>query len=130
MVIRCRDEAELLKCLSQVEGSLTGTIHAGAADDQQLAARILRGLESLAGRVILNGYPTGVEVGHAIVHGGPYPATTDPGWTSVGAASIRRWVRMVAFQDIPDALLPPALKNANPLKIDRTINGVRSRDPV
>ncbi len=130
LVVCCRDEGEVIQCLGKVQGSLTGTVHAGAADEEELVARVIRKLESLAGRVIVNGYPTGVEVGDAIVHGGPYPATTDPGWTSVGSASIRRWVRMVAYQDMPDALLPAALRNANPLKIQRRVNGARSDDPV
>ena len=65
-----------------------------------------------------------------MIHGGPYPATTDPASTSVGSAAIRRWVRMTAYQDTPDELLPPALKNANPLSIERSINGKRTRDPV
>jgi NADP-dependent aldehyde dehydrogenase len=69
-------------------------------------------------------------VNHAIVHGGPYPATTDPGTTSVGSAAIRRFVRMVAYQDTPQQLLPPALRNENPLHIERTINGQRTRDAV
>jgi NADP-dependent aldehyde dehydrogenase len=130
LVIRCKNEDEVMQCLGQVQGSLTGTVHAGAGDDRQLVARILRKLETLSGRVIVNGYPTGVEVGHAIVHGGPYPATTDPGWTSVGSASIRRWVRMIAYQDLPDGLLPAALQNANPLKIQRMVNGTRTDQTI
>jgi NADP-dependent aldehyde dehydrogenase len=87
-------------------------------------------LEQRVGRVIVNGYPTGVEVNNAIVHGGPYPATTDPNSTSVGSAAIRRFVRMIAYQDTPDDLLPVALQNANPLGIERIINGRRTRDPL
>jgi alpha-ketoglutaric semialdehyde dehydrogenase len=78
----------------------------------------------------MNGYPTGVEVNTAIVHGGPYPATTDAGTTSVGSAAIRRWVRLIAYQDTPDAMLPPALQNANPLGIERMVNGHRTREPI
>jgi 2,5-dioxopentanoate dehydrogenase len=127
VVVRCRDTNELLRCLDKVEGSLTGSLHIGSTDAAD-APKILRHLESKVGRVIVNGYPTGVEVNNAIVHGGPYPATTDPGTTSVGSAAIRRWVRMIAFQDTPDGLLPPQLQDANPLKIERIINGTRSRD--
>jgi NADP-dependent aldehyde dehydrogenase len=91
---------------------------------------VLRKLEERVGRVVMNGYPTGVEVGHAMIHGGPYPATTDASTTSVGSSAIRRFARPVAFQDTPDALLPPALRNANPLGIERTINGKRTRDAI
>jgi NADP-dependent aldehyde dehydrogenase len=69
-------------------------------------------------------------VNNAIVHGGPYPATTDPGFTSVGSSAIARWVRPIAYQDLPDALLPEALRDSNPLGIERIINGVRTRDSV
>src|SRR5205814_4717340 len=120
---------EALYGTDHIEGSLTGTVHIGAAD-VQTAPRVLRHLEPKFGRVVVNGYPTGVEVNNAIVHGGPYPATTDPGTTSVGAAAIRRWVRMIAYQDTPDALLPPALQNGNPLGIERIVDGVRTRDPI
>jgi NADP-dependent aldehyde dehydrogenase len=84
-------------------------------------------LEQRAGRVIFNGYPTGVEVGHAMVHGGPYPATTAPATSSVGALAIRRFVRPVAYQDVPDNLLPPELQNANPLGIWRNVDGEWTR---
>jgi NADP-dependent aldehyde dehydrogenase len=80
--------------------------------------------------VIVNGYPTGVEVGHAIVHGGPYPATTDPGTTSVGSAAIRRFVRPLAFQNTPQSLLPPALRDDNPLGIMRLVNGEWTKQAI
>src|SRR6478735_2525384 len=91
-----------------------------------MSASVLRTLESTVGRVIVNGYPTGVEVGRAIVHGGPYPATTDPATTSVGSAAIRRFVRLVAYQNTPQELLPPALRDDNPLGIIRVVNGERT----
>jgi 2,5-dioxopentanoate dehydrogenase len=112
--------------IEELPGSLTGTIHIGASEDAALARVVINALEQKVGRVIVNGYPTGVEVCNAIVHGGPYPATTDPGTTSVGSAAIRRWVRMTAYQDTPDALRPPALQNANPLGIERLVNGKRT----
>jgi NADP-dependent aldehyde dehydrogenase len=130
IVVHCDSAEKALSCVELLGGNLTGTVHVGRGEEQSTAARVVRKLESIVGRVIVNGYPTGVEVGHAIVHGGPYPATTDPGMTSVGSAAIRRWVRMIAFQDTPDAILPPALQNANPLKIERVINGTRTRDPL
>ena len=130
LVVRCKDPGELLACLDTVEGSLTGTVHTGAGDDPATTRAVLRKLEEKVGRVIVNGYPTGVEVGHAMIHGGPYPATTDASTTSVGSSAIRRFTRPVAFQDTPDGLLPPALQNANPLGIERTINGKRTREAV
>src|SRR5439155_25154779 len=129
LVIQCKDLDEAIACLRSVGGSLTGTVHVGTGDKDQ-SAKVIHELETLAGRVIVNGYPTGVEVGRAIVHGGPYPATTDPGSTSVGSAAIRRFTRMIAYQDTPDELLPPALKDANPLRIERVIDGKLTRDPL
>ena len=129
LVVHCRDMSEALACVDQLEGSLTGTVHL-ADTDRATAQTLLRHLEGKVGRVIVNGYPTGVEVNNAIVHGGPYPATTDSGTTSVGSAAIRRFVRLIAYQDTPDALLPPALQNANPLGIERVINSKRTRDAV
>lgn len=130
LVVRCGSIDEALDCVRRIGGSLTGTVQIGGGDDQQATARVLRALESSVGRLIVNGYPTGVEVCHAIVHGGPYPATTDAGSTSVGSSAIRRFARPVAFQDAPDALLPPALQNANPLGIERTVNGKRTNAPL
>jgi NADP-dependent aldehyde dehydrogenase len=130
LVIRCRSEQDVLSSLNQIEGSLTAALHLGESDDRDLAARILAKMQTLAGRVIVNGYPTGVEVCNAIVHGGPYPAMSEPHFTSVGSAAILRWVRLIAYQDTPDALLPPALQNANPLGIERVIDGRRTRDPI
>jgi NADP-dependent aldehyde dehydrogenase len=127
LIVRCNDMHELEEALQTIGGSLTGTLHIGSGDDARAALRLL---ERIAGRVIINGYPTGVEVNHAIVHGGPYPATTDPGSTSVGTAAIRRFVRMQCWQDVPDILLPPELQNANPLAIWRTLNGKPTRDAI
>jgi 2,5-dioxopentanoate dehydrogenase len=123
LVIHCKDIDEAIACVRDIGGSLTGTILAGQHESKETVTRVLRGLENTVGRVVVNGYPTGVEVGHAIVHGGPYPATTDPASTSVGTAALRRFTRLVAYQDTPDALLPAALRNANPLGIARVING-------
>jgi 2,5-dioxopentanoate dehydrogenase len=120
LVIGCDDISEAERVLQSVAGSLTGTIHIGPGDEP---LPLLRLLEGIAGRLIINGYPTGVEVCHAMVHGGPYPATTDAASTSVGPAAIRRFARMVSYQNTPDGLLPPALQTANPLGICRTING-------
>jgi NADP-dependent aldehyde dehydrogenase len=129
LLVHCKNATEARTCIALMEGNLTGTVHADGAD-QKDARLIVQSLEEKVGRIVLNGYPTGVEVNNAIVHGGPYPATTDPGTTSVGSAAIRRWVRMIAYQDTPDALLPPALQNDNPLGIERIVDGVRTRDPI
>jgi NADP-dependent aldehyde dehydrogenase len=128
IVVDCKSLDDAIACIDLLAGNLTGTIHTTPADRD--AGTILRRLEQKVGRVIVNGYPTGVEVCNAIVHGGPYPATTDPATTSVGSAAIRRWVRMTAYQDTPDEMLPPALKNSNLLGIERTINGQRTRDGI
>ena len=128
VVVNCTSLDDALACIDALGGNLTGTIHTTPSDPD--AARILRHLEQKVGRVIVNGYPTGVEVCNAVVHGGPYPATTDPATTSVGSAAIRRWVRMTAWQDTPDELLPPALKNSNPLGIRRVVNGIPTTDPI
>lgn len=108
IVVACRDVAELASVLSAMEGQLTATIHAVPTDHAN-AARLLPVLEDLAGRIVVNGWPTGVEVGHAMVHGGPFPATTDGRSTSVGTAAIERFLRPVAYQDVPPALLPEEL---------------------
>ena len=109
----------------RLEGQLTATLH-GTPRDLEAAGALLDILATKAGRVIVNGFPTGVEVCHAMQHGGPWPATSDVRFTSVGAAALERFVRPVCYQDVPDALLPPALRNANPLGIDRLVDGVRS----
>jgi NADP-dependent aldehyde dehydrogenase len=129
ILVQCRDADEALQCIERLGGNLTGTVHVGGGEDSSLAGRVLGTLEANVGRIIVNGYPTGVEVGRAIVHGGPYPATTDAGTTSVGSAAIRRFVRPVAYQNTPQQLLPPALRDDNPLKIERVINGTCTRDP-
>ena len=88
-------------------------------------SELLEVLATKAGRLIVNGFPTGVEVCPAMQHGGPWPATSDSRFTSVGTAALERFVRPVCYQDVPDALLPDALKDANPLCLERLVNGVR-----
>ena len=130
LVVVCRDVADLLETVAQAGGNLTAALHAGAADAAPDLRALAQRLEPLAGRVIFNGFPTGVEVGHAMVHGGPYPATSAPATTSVGALAIQRFVRPVCFQNAPDPLLPVELQNANPRGIWRTVNGQRTKNPV
>ncbi len=130
LVVWCEDRAEMLQVAAQIEGSLTATVHTGTAETKE-QADLIEVLATKAGRIVLNGYPTGVEVSHAIVHGGPYPSTSDGGrTTSVGTRALGRWARPVCYQSFPDELLPPELQNANPLKIHRLINGELSRNPV
>ena len=123
LVVEYDGSRELDEALDRLEGNLTATVHAEDADLAGLGPLIER-LRGLAGRVIVNGWPTGVSVTHAMHHGGPYPATTAPLHTSVGTTAIRRFLRPVCYQDVPDALLPPALQEANPLGIPRRVDGV------
>jgi NADP-dependent aldehyde dehydrogenase len=114
---------ELEQIARSLDGQLTATIH-GTPADLAAAAPLVRILEQKAGRLIVNGYPTGVEVCPSMHHGGPYPATTDVRFTSVGTAALYRFVRPVCYQDCPAALLPAALRDENPLGIRRTVNGL------
>jgi NADP-dependent aldehyde dehydrogenase len=122
VLVRCRDSAELRRVLTGLEGQLTATIHLDA-EDEALAAEVLPILREKAGRVLANGWPTGVEVTAAMVHGGPFPATSDGRTTSVGTLAMTRFLRPVCYQDIPDALLPPALREDNPWRIPRRVEG-------
>ncbi len=110
LVVRCKDEAELLAVSRKLEGQLTATLHL-EADDLAVARRLLPVLEGKVGRILANGWPTGVEVSHAMVHGGPFPATSDSRTTSVGSLAIRRFLRPVCYQDLPAELLPEALRD-------------------
>lgn len=109
VLVRCADEAALARVVEGLEGQLTATVHFTAADEP-LVARLLPLLEEKAGRLIANGWPTGVEVCHAMVHGGPFPATSDGRSTSVGTRAIERFLRPVCYQDFPASLLPDPLK--------------------
>jgi NADP-dependent aldehyde dehydrogenase len=124
IIVRCPDVDTLLALADELEGQLTGTIHLDD-DDHAIARRLLPVLEERAGRVLVNGWPTGVEVCHAMVHGGPFPATSDSRSTSVGTLAIERFLRPVCYQDMPDALLPVVLQQGNPLGLPRRIDGVR-----
>lgn len=126
LVVRCADLAELAEVLGTLEGQLTATIHLDA-DDEEAAAAVLPLLRAKAGRVLANGWPTGVEVTHAMVHGGPFPATSDSRTTSVGTLAMMRFLRPVCYQDIPETLLPAALQQANPWSLPRRIDGAWER---
>jgi NADP-dependent aldehyde dehydrogenase len=122
LLIRYENRAELLALLNAVEGQLTATVH-GTDADIAANADLIAILERKAGRLVVNGFPTGVEVCHAMVHGGPFPATSESRMTSVGTQAIYRFVRPVCYQDFPQAALPDELKNENPLGIWRLVDG-------
>lgn len=121
------DKSQLLRVASQLGGHLTATIHATERDLEEYA-ELISILEQKVGRIIINGYPTGVEVTHAMVHGGPYPATTDSRSTSVGTDAIKRFARPVCFQNFPQNLLPQELRDDNPLGVPRMVNGKWGRE--
>jgi len=122
LVILCRDFAQMLAVAESLEGQLTATLH--ATPEELIEHRdLVRALELKVGRLIFNGFPTGVEVCHAMVHGGPYPATSDGRSTSVGTRAILRFLRPVCYQNFPDAALPETLQEANPLGLFRIVDG-------
>ncbi|GJH32871.1 aldehyde dehydrogenase family protein [Paraburkholderia hospita] len=122
LVVRCRDLQSMLELVESLEGQLTSALHIDE-EDHEAVRRFLPALERRTGRILVNGFGTGVEVGHAMVHGGPYPATADGRSTSVGSLAIQRFLRPVSYQDLPESLLPEALKTSNPLAINRRIDG-------
>jgi NADP-dependent aldehyde dehydrogenase len=129
LLIQPVNRAEILEIARTLEGHLTATIH-GTEDDLQEFADLISILESRVGRLVFNGFPTGVEVSHAMVHGGPYPATSDGRSTSVGSQAIFRFARPVCYQGFPDGVLPGEIQDANPLGIWRTVDGKLTRDTV
>jgi NADP-dependent aldehyde dehydrogenase len=122
LLVTYRDAAELPGLIRSLPGQLTATV-VGAAESLASCSALLREIGDRVGRILFNGVPTGVEVGYAMQHGGPFPATTDARSTSVGTDAILRFVRPVAFQDFPDQALPPALQDDNPLRIRRMVDG-------
>ncbi|SEQ85795.1 NADP-dependent aldehyde dehydrogenase [Faunimonas pinastri] len=122
LVVRCADETELRQVLEKLEGQLTAALHLEASDHESVR-RLLPLLERRVGRILVNGFGTGVEVGHAMVHGGPFPATSDGRTTSVGSLAIRRFLRPVSYQDLPQDLLPASLRDDNPLGLSRRLDG-------
>lgn len=122
IVVRARNFDEVLQLAERLEGQLTVTLQIDPADYAD-AQRLVSVLERKAGRILANGFPTGVEVCHAMVHGGPFPSTSNAMFTSVGASAIDRFLRPVCYQDLPDALLPAAVQQANPLGLSRVVNG-------
>ena len=129
LLVRHSKREDILKIARSLEGHLTATIH-GTDDDLREFADLVSILETKVGRLVFNGFPTGVEVTHAMVHGGPYPSTSDGRSTSVGSQAIFRFARPVCYQGFPQTTLPDELKNANPLGIWRMIDGAMTRDAV
>jgi NADP-dependent aldehyde dehydrogenase len=129
LFVRYAGIEEASAVLDALEGQLTATVHAESRELNGLRPIISR-LEQKAGRVIFDGFPTGVAVTHAMQHGGPYPATTAPAHTSVGTTAIRRFQRPVTWQNAPAGVLPEALQDDNPLGIWRFVNGGLTRDPL
>ena len=129
MVVQCENAIQLEKIISTLEGQLTGTV---ISDKNEVAnyPTIISALQNRVGRIIFNGVPTGVEVCPSMVHGGPYPASTDSRFTAVGIHAIKRWVRPFSYQDWPNELLPDELKNENPLVILRTVNGSITKQQI
>jgi alpha-ketoglutaric semialdehyde dehydrogenase len=123
VIVRCANEAEMLEVAEHLEGQLTATLQL-AERDAALATRLLPIVERKAGRLIANGWPTGVEVAHAMVHGGPFPATSDGRSTSVGTLAIERFLRPVCYQDFPDALLPRLLRREVVESLPHRLDGV------
>jgi NADP-dependent aldehyde dehydrogenase len=121
IVVRCGSIADIARVLRAMEGQLTATLQIDHADFDD-ARSLLPLLERKVGRILANAWPTGVEVSHAMVHGGPFPATSDSRTTSVGAAAIDRFLRPVCYQDIPEDVLPAALRDANPLGLPRYVS--------
>jgi 2,5-dioxopentanoate dehydrogenase len=129
LVIRCKDKNELLEAVRHLEGQLTATLMA-TDNDIVNNDELVEAVKNICGRFIVNGVPTGVEVCLSMHHGGPFPATTDSRFTSVGADGIKRFARPIAYQNWSDNLLPDELKNGNPLHIWRTVNDVVTKDKI
>jgi 2,5-dioxopentanoate dehydrogenase len=129
LLIQCETMDELVDLAGSLEGQLTATIHA-EPEDEAVSRRLLQVLPEKAGRIVWNSYPTGVEVSPSMHHGGPYPATTDSRFTSVGTAAIQRFARPVCYQGLPLELLPAELQNPNTRQIWRMINGTLTKAEV
>jgi NADP-dependent aldehyde dehydrogenase len=129
VVVEVDDADQLSRFASAMRGQLTATLIA-SPDDLRAHRTLIERLEEKAGRLLVNGYPTGVEVSDAIVHGGPWPATSDARGTSVGTLAIDRFLRPVCYQNYPDELLPQALQNGNPLGLMRLVDGEKTQRPL
>src|SRR5678815_5715643 len=129
LIVRCKDIIEMTEVAKHLEGQLTTTLMA-TENDIKKNEELVEAVKNICGRFILNGVPTDVEVCLSMHHGGPFPATTDSRFTSVGADGIKRFARPICYQNWSNELLPDELKNENPLGIWRTVNDRLSKDPV
>jgi 2,5-dioxopentanoate dehydrogenase len=129
LLVRCGSMDDLIELASELEGQLTATIHA-EPEESALAQDLVNQLREKAGRIVWNGYPTGVEVAPSMHHGGPYPATTDSRFTSVGTAAIQRFAKPVCYQNFPYDLLPGELQNTNTRQLWRLVNGILSKEDI
>lgn len=129
VLVQHSNRDQVLAIARGLEGQLAATIH-GTDQDLRDFADLIAILETKAGRLVFNGFPTGVEVTHAMVHGGPYPSTSDGRSTSVGSHAIFRFTRLVCYQGFPDAAVPEELKDQNPLGIWRMVNGEMTREAI
>ncbi|WP_077488837.1 aldehyde dehydrogenase (NADP(+)) [Sinomonas mesophila] len=123
VIVRYKGAEDLAAAARTLEGQLTASVWLADDGDLATAAALLPVLEGKVGRIIVNGWPTGVEVGHAMVHGGPFPATSDSRTTSVGTLAINRFLRPVSYQNVPQELLPAPLQDANPWHVNRLVDG-------
>jgi 2,5-dioxopentanoate dehydrogenase len=129
VVVEAESREEVLNIARNLSGHLTATVH-GTEEDLAGYQELIEILEQKVGRIVINGFPTGVEVCHAMVHGGPFPATTDGRSTSVGTAAIHRFSRPICYQNMPDNLLPDELKNKNALNVWRMVNGEWTKNAI
>lgn len=129
IVVVADSAAQLEAVAESLEGQLTATIH-GTADELRAHSKLVAILQRKVGRLLFNGFPTGVEVGHAMQHGGPYPASTDSRSTSVGSAAITRFARPLCYQNFPSALLPVELQDENPANVWRLVDGATTREAI
>jgi NADP-dependent aldehyde dehydrogenase len=129
LLVKCSSINEMLEVAQTLEGQLTANLLA-ADEEVKRYPELIEALKDICGRFVLNGAPTGVEVALSMHHGGPYPATTDSRFTAVGADGIKRFARPICFQNWNNDLLPPELKNENPLQLWRTVNNALTKDPA
>jgi NADP-dependent aldehyde dehydrogenase len=127
LIVSCNDEADLVSVADGLEGHLSATVH-GTGEDLKNHAALIRILEKKVGRIIFNGFPTGIEVCAAMHHGGPYPATTDGHYTSIGTAAIFRFARPVCYQGFPNEALPVELRDDNARGVWRLVDMKFTRD--
>ncbi|MBF4487694.1 aldehyde dehydrogenase (NADP(+)) [Flavobacterium sp. CSZ] len=130
VVVKCDDVQQLNTIILELEGQLTGTVLNADLQEWDNFSEVIESLKNKVGRLIFNNVPTGVEVCSGMTHGGPFPASSDSKFTSVGLTAVKRWVRPVTFQDWPDQLLPGALQDKNPLNITRTVNDILTKNPI